>query len=190
LLHTNETAFSVWSTHPDGSSPQRLHSGRMPDWGPAGDRLVAISTRDSAGATVSSIVVFSPTDSAQAAVRTFFTPFVSTPRYSPDGASIAFSMKSSDGLFNIWLISASGGDLRQVTTQGGTYPTWSPDGIAIAYVRTNWALADSGAGTIWTHDLHTDIETQITSRWPVHASLPLGGDSRWSGPRSSGQESR
>jgi dipeptidyl aminopeptidase/acylaminoacyl peptidase len=69
----------------------------------------------------------------------------SSPVWSPDGKQIAFvsdrTGKEYEGSPNtdIWVISANGAPLRQITTQTyhDTSPQWSPDGRAIAYLRTD-----------------------------------------------------
>ncbi|WP_153505797.1 S9 family peptidase [Cumulibacter manganitolerans] len=59
----------------------------------------------------------------------------SSPAYSPDGSRIAFLRADDDRKPQIWLIAATGGDARQVTSAplGVTQFAWSPDGTQIAY---------------------------------------------------------
>ena len=58
-----------------------------------------------------------------------------SPSFSPDGASIAFLRPDERGRKQLWLIPASGGEARQLTTAAGgvTEITWSPDGSRIAF---------------------------------------------------------
>ena len=53
------------------------------------------------------------------------------PAWSSDGKQLAFAMEGS-----IWIIDATGGDARQVTTAFSydSQPQWSPDGRSIVYV--------------------------------------------------------
>lgn len=58
----------------------------------------------------------------------------STPAWSPNGKLIAFT-SSRAGSMDIWVMTATGGNLRRVTTSGTTEvsPTWSPDGKWLAF---------------------------------------------------------
>ena len=57
------------------------------------------------------------------------------PAWSPDGKRIAFS-SDREGLFDIYLMDADGGNVSRLTTEGGNrWPTWSPDGGRIAYTH-------------------------------------------------------
>ncbi len=53
------------------------------------------------------------------------------PAWSPDGKQLAFAMEGS-----VWIIDATGGDARQVTTAFSydSQPQWSPNGRSIVYV--------------------------------------------------------
>ena len=55
------------------------------------------------------------------------------PAWSPDGKSIAYHSALNGG---IWIVPASGGPARQVTTNG-SQPAWSPDSSRLAYRTGN-----------------------------------------------------
>ena len=62
-----------------------------------------------------------------------------SPRWSPDGARIAFVAPESDddkSKPQIWVIPAGGGEAKQIThlKQGASAPAWSPDGRRIAFL--------------------------------------------------------
>lgn len=63
------------------------------------------------------------------------------PRWSPDGARIAFSSNRT-GHYEIWTVGADGTGLRQVTAGPGekTWPAWSPDGSRILFTHTREGL--------------------------------------------------
>jgi dipeptidyl aminopeptidase/acylaminoacyl peptidase len=64
---------------------------------------------------------------------------VSSPRWSPDGARIAFLAQDGDKKAQIYLLDLGGGDARQLT-RGKTAVSllaWRPDGLALAYAAAD-----------------------------------------------------
>ena len=63
-------------------------------------------------------------------------PGDASPRFSPDGRSLAFLRSNDDGLKNLWLIPMDGGEAWQLTSERGGVSEfdWSPDSTKIAYV--------------------------------------------------------
>jgi len=59
-----------------------------------------------------------------------------TPSYSPDGSSVAFSSDRAGGQ-QIYVMNLDGSSLKKISTGQGTYskPVWSPDGKLIAFTR-------------------------------------------------------
>lgn len=57
------------------------------------------------------------------------------PDWSPDGSKIAWESDREGGNFQIFVMNADGSDVKQLTTDGGLAPRWSPDGKLIAYTR-------------------------------------------------------
>jgi Tol biopolymer transport system component len=56
------------------------------------------------------------------------------PKFSPVDDRIVFEALANNSVdYNIWTIISDGTGLKQITTTGGEYPCWSPDGLWIAY---------------------------------------------------------
>ena len=72
------------------------------------------------------------------------------PSFSPDGSRIAFSIMRRGNTSNIWIADADGGNLSQVTTEGGRFPSWYPDGKQLAFLsvrqgrRRFWSIPVAG----------------------------------------------
>jgi dipeptidyl aminopeptidase/acylaminoacyl peptidase len=78
-------------------------------------------------------------------------------RSSPDGAHIAFLMRDDVGVVQIWTISPSGGEPRQLTRNPfdvASAFSWSPNGRSIAYVADNSVLVS---------DVATGVATRLTN---------------------------
>ncbi len=94
------------------------------------------------------------------------------PAFSSDGKFIAFYSKNRGG---IWVIPATGGKTKQLTTFGSR-PAWSPDGSLIAFQLN--PITDLGASalpaiepsTIWTVSSQGGEPTQLTQ-----TGNPAGG---------------
>jgi Tol biopolymer transport system component len=62
-------------------------------------------------------------------LTSFGGPYVTTPRWSPDGEKIAFDSNAA-GDFDIWIVAATGGKAQRMTTHptNDGNPSWSRDG--------------------------------------------------------------
>lgn len=101
-------------------------------------------------------------------------------RISPDGSRIAYVVQSMDRESyeyrrSIWLVAADGGEPRRLTAGPNDHtPRWSPDGHALAFVRsparptpphTKTARdAGEGQGQIWILPLDGGEPTQLTKQ--------------------------
>jgi dipeptidyl aminopeptidase/acylaminoacyl peptidase len=68
---------------------------------------------------------------------------ISEPRVSPDGKSVAFTLRVTDldanrGRKDLWLASTAGGPARRLTSHEGedSQPSWAPDGKSLFFVST------------------------------------------------------
>jgi dipeptidyl aminopeptidase/acylaminoacyl peptidase len=91
----------------------------------------------------SEIVVVDVATAAQRAL-TFDRRGVASPRWSPDGARIAFLANATadrDAKRQVWILPLAGGDARRITDapKGVQQFAWSPDGSRIAFVTADEA---------------------------------------------------
>ena len=103
----------VWTAKPNGRARRRVVRGREPDWSPDGRRL-AYMPRNGGVATVG----------ADGKGRRFLATGM-LPAWSPDGDRIAFQRWPDDNVFTVWVMSATGKQVRRVT-RPGMYPAWRP----------------------------------------------------------------
>ena len=124
---------------------------------------------------------------------------VLTPSASPDGREIAF-LGDSGGHANLWVISTTGNDLRQITFEHDPdvavgVPVWSPDGRSIAFVSSKgrtgfdfgiWlvnpdggnvrTIVPAGLGPAWSADgnwlYYADTSAGSLQKIPVTGGSP------------------
>lgn len=77
--------------------------------------------------------------------------FYDQPKVSPDGQSIVLAIE-----WNIWTMTIEGKNLRQLTTDRGRYPNWSPDGSKIIYCKPSME-----GGTLWIMNADGSEKTQV-----------------------------
>jgi hypothetical protein len=86
------------------------------------------------------------------------------PDYSPDGEYIAFTFHRLEERPQVWLVARDGSFSRQLTWDGGESPSWSPDGTKVVYAREVWRSPDPSDGVLWTVDIKTGEQVQLTYR--------------------------
>mgnify|MGYP002652168392 CR=1 FL=1 len=88
------------------------------------------------------------------------------PRFSPDGARIAFTSDRGGG-DNIWVMNADGTDKRQVTKEDFrllNQPAWSPDGRFIAAKKHYTTERSAGTGEVWLYHASGGGGVQVVER--------------------------
>jgi Tol biopolymer transport system component len=135
-LGVGGSRFDVFAIHPDGSGLRKLTHGvanaRAPDWSPDGKSLVF---QRSSGGDPPQIWRMNG-DGTHLKRLTAVAYGAYAPAWSPDGKLVAFA--GPKGLaYEIFVASASGGSVRQVTDdRAGTFnddPAWRPDSDRIVF---------------------------------------------------------
>ena len=144
-----------------GEDVSLFHYGTSPSWRPDGASVLAYDVRPDAGSGSPRYSVFmvSVDSSVFSEVYVLYThddcAFFSM---SPDGLHIVFSRKPEGELAGIRRISLGSRTEIGLTTDGGDYPSISPDGEWIAYTRT--APDDGG---LWIMRMDGSEKRRVTS---------------------------
>ncbi len=80
------------------------------------------------------------------------------PAVSWDGEYICFLQKFPEKYSQLWIVQKSGEGLKQLTNNGGDFPSFSPDGKWIVYTHTG-----QNDGTLWIMHPDGSQKRQLTS---------------------------
>ena len=97
-----------------------------PVWSPDGRNIAFVSNRSG-----SPQIYVMDSDGGNARRLTFQGRYNTSPVWSPKGNRIAY--EGAAGGFQIFTINPDGTNAVQITTAGGKYPSWSPDGRYLAF---------------------------------------------------------
>jgi TolB protein len=132
----------------------------MPDWDSERDIVYHVRSNDNG------TDIYSMTSTGGNAIQLTTGEFrESLPRRSPDGTKLAY-VSNASGEQQVWLRDLQSALDVQLTTRGGTWPSWAPDGRRLAYAAA--ANGDSTGGVIWIIDTETFEERQLTRPWPQY----------------------
>jgi len=83
-----------------------------------------------------------------------------TPRFSPDGHSVAYSAWSAGGYRDIRIVDVSSGQFYELTHDRAIdqQPAWSPDGKSLYFVSDR-----SGVANVYSYDLASHALSQVTN---------------------------
>lgn len=160
----------IWLMDREGAGARRLlpdadEAERDAAWGPDGDRVAFVRSRDDGGTDVWTVGV----DGSDLRRVTTDPGSERSPVWSPDGGSIAF-MSGRAGHQDIWLADVASGEVRQLTRSTNPpdefrwFPSWSPDGSRIAYVSNRSSTFDDD---LWIADVRTGTSEKLTSHVQV-----------------------
>ena len=167
------------------------------EFSPDGSRLVFTVTDPPKGTTRARALWMMDVASGQLRQLTFSGKSDGSPRWSPDGASIAFT-SDRDGAAQLYLLSLAGGEAERLTDRKEAVGAfrWSPDGRRIALLMTEPKTdtqqarekdkddsrvvdKDDRHARIWILDMGTRALKQITSsRWQIRQIEWMPGGDR------------
>jgi hypothetical protein len=132
-----------------------------PDVSPDGRSLaVVINSRGSNNLALLDIKALVDGDDAKPKFITDFKEYsISAPRWSPDGKSIAFAMKDSEGNPSLNLLNVGTGEIKELYSSAQTVdsPVWSRDGGTIFFTSD-----ENGVFNIHTYELSSKEDIQVT----------------------------
>jgi dipeptidyl aminopeptidase/acylaminoacyl peptidase len=91
----------------------------------------------------------------------------SSPRWSPDGKTVAFvARRDADANNQIYLLDINGGEARRLTNHGTapSDPTWAPDGKSLWFAASDAKSADEREKERVQDDVYAFDETTFTQR--------------------------
>ena len=169
--------YDLFALETDGRVT-RLTDGRRartPDPSPDGRRVVF--TENGAGTTHLMVADLADVEaSARVLVRSPRFGQFYTPRWSPDGRTIAASRWAAGGYRDIVLIDAETGDVRPVTNDRAqdSGPTWSPDGRVVYFSSDRTGIPNLYAYEVDSGALH-QVTNVVAGAFSPHVS-PNGRD--------------
>src|SRR5512142_610161 len=187
-----------------GDLVYRLRSVSDPQLAPGGDWVAyTITTVDSAKDTRDADIWMTSWDGTQTVRLTSSAESETSPRWSPDGRSLAFLSGRQDGKGDqVWVLDRRGGEAQRLTTiKGGVDAMqWSPDSKRLVLVATvdldtaktdttrkqpividRYLFKDDGAGYLTTKRSHLLLFDVATRKVDTLTTGPADDDSpQWS----------
>ena len=146
------------------SSNDRLE---YPDWSPDGKTIVAVKFHRSG----SDLVQLNADGSGERSLTNFRDDNVDiyTPRWSPNGNSVAFSIFRKNGMRDVATVNVASGEIHYLTNDSvnDRYPIWSASGDSIAFISFQngipnvYAMPQSGVNTRTQLREPTDVASNV-----------------------------
>lgn len=150
----------IWIMNSSGENKIELTDGRMPCWSPDGMNIIFVGL-------YSEVFCVNINDTSNSKRLTslnqnnIYATDNRYPKYSPDGAKIAFTSSANGEVPQIWVMSSDGSNPHQLTSYGGEYPSWTPEG-RIVYVHYNYRTYNKSNGTLWIMNADGSQKQQLT----------------------------
>lgn len=144
------------------SATMLIAYGSFPSWNRVNGEVVVLDARldIGTGVLVYSFVGVDPATQLSRTIGAFATTSdCGFSRMSPDGNTILYSLKRFDDHVQIWSYDILKAQHKQLTTDGGDFAAWSPDGKNIVFTRTQ-----AGDGTLWVMNPEGSGKRQLTKR--------------------------
>jgi Tol biopolymer transport system component len=152
---------SIWTMNAFGTGLQQLTpaarhgsdaaGSTSPAWTLTGTRIAYVSTGAARRENPADAEIWTMRADGSGKRRLTRDRFAeSDPAWSPDGTEIAFTRSKAGGYGSLYVMDASGANLRRLTR--GPYdraPAWSPDGRVIAFERTHPGPSGLPPADVW-----------------------------------------
>jgi len=175
--------FDMWVVGADGSEPRPLTTGagfEVPvQFHPNGAWLTYVETEEGGGIAVNQMEIATGVSRPLPGTG---TGNLRLGWWSPDGTRIVYQEQGAPGRWTLWLADSTGGNPRQLTTEGYEQPAvepWSPDGSAILYVSTR-----TGTGDVFVYPVDSTEPRQLTRDVRNDNQPAWSPDGRWVAFRS------
>ena len=178
LQEADYDLYQLSAEHPSPSVVLATSRNEMdPTWSPSGSEMAFTTDRSGRGEIWLRSrkgdwerPLVTPSDFGESQ-----TYLLSAPAFSPDGQRIAYNLAGPEGV-QIWITPIAGGPPIQLAPTGQTqdWPTWSPDGVWVAYAqsdRGDWTLAKMRVGARTPAEtLASDIVSFSPVQWAPDGS--------------------
>lgn len=172
LTRIHKGKMGLWTMNADGGRPQPLFPKEVNPtfdaaWSPDGSRIIFVYDRLQ-GTDGKLQIDTANRDGSDSRNLLPHAAFDESPRWSPDGKTVAFT-STRDKNQDIWIMDAAGKNLKRLTHDTGpdNAPTWSPDGKRIAF-----ASGRAGNFDLWVMNADGADQKRLTGSptmdyWPV-----------------------